>query len=254
MRNRRSGIEDRWTKADGTPSAVHGKGKQWRARYVDDTGTEHAQGFRLKREAQKWLDGQTAALVAGTHVAPRDARVTVSEWCMTWLDLYQVHRDSTVAQARVHIRQIEAEFGDMALSAGGLVARQSVDGETQGRRARAQLPIRAAPQVVPDFGDAVYHGMLGRNPCSRKTSPDSGTQKPYVATTEQIWQLCDLMPDHLRVAVLLGAFAGLRISEASGLRIADVDFTRGAVHPVQQWGGKPLKTDGSDARCPSPGS
>ena len=60
------------------------------------------------------------------------------------------------------------------------------------------------------------------------------------------------MPEHLRVAVLLGAFAGLRIAEVSGLRVADVDFTRGVVHPKQQWPGKPLKTDGSDQPIPIP--
>ena len=49
-RNRRSGVEDRWFKAvklpDGTTatveSATYGKGNRWRARYVDDSGKEHA--------------------------------------------------------------------------------------------------------------------------------------------------------------------------------------------------------------------
>ena len=62
----------------------------------------------------------------------------------------------------------------------------------------------------------------------------------------------DAMPDHLRVAVLLGAFAGLRVAEVSGLRVADVDFIRGVVHPVQQWPDEPLKTDGSDQPIPIP--
>jgi integrase len=52
--------------------------------------------------------------------------------------------------------------------------------------------------------------------------------------------------------VLLGAFAGLRVAEVSGLRVADVDFTRGVVHPVQQWPDKPLKTDGCDQPIPIP--
>jgi len=60
------------------------------------------------------------------------------------------------------------------------------------------------------------------------------------------------VPDHLKVAVLLGAFAGLRIAEVSGLRVSDVDFIRGVVHPRQQWPGKPLKTDGSDQPIPIP--
>jgi integrase len=60
------------------------------------------------------------------------------------------------------------------------------------------------------------------------------------------------MPDHLQVAVLLGAFAGLRVAEVSGLRVADVDFIRGVVHPKQQWDNKPLKTAGSDQPIPIP--
>ncbi len=54
---------------------------RWRARYRDSGGQEHARHFRRKTDAQKWLDEQTAALVAGTHVAPRDARITIQEWC-----------------------------------------------------------------------------------------------------------------------------------------------------------------------------
>jgi hypothetical protein len=58
-RNRRAGVEDRWTKtvrdADGNmqtaPSASHGKGKRWRARYVDDEGKEHAKGFSRNADA-----------------------------------------------------------------------------------------------------------------------------------------------------------------------------------------------------------
>ena len=55
-RNRRAGVEDRWTTAAGEPSASHGKGKRWRARYVDDRGREHAKGFARKVDATHWLD------------------------------------------------------------------------------------------------------------------------------------------------------------------------------------------------------
>ena len=100
--------------------------------------------------------------------------------------------------------------------------------------------------------DAVHDGVLGRNPCSRRTSPPMGKAKLYVATTEQVWAIYDAMPDHLRVAILLGAFSGLRIAEVSGLRVSDVDFIRGVVHPKQQWPGAPLKTEGSDQPIPIP--
>jgi integrase len=45
---------------------------------------------------------------------------------------------------------------------------------------------------------------------------------------------------------------GLRVAEVSGPRVCDVDFIRGVVHPLQQWPGKPLKTDSSDQPIPIP--
>src|ERR1700733_11850672 len=79
----------------------------WRARYRDDGGKEHAHHFERKVDAQKWLDEQTASLVAGTHVAPKTAKTTVGEWCDTWLEGYATRRPSTVRQANVHVRQIK---------------------------------------------------------------------------------------------------------------------------------------------------
>ena len=250
-RNRRAGVEDRWSTASGEPSANHGKGKRWRARYVDDRGREHAKGFARKVDAQHWLDGQTAALMSGTHVAPRDAQLTVAAWCELWLDGYQVHRPSTVRQAGVHIRRIVEEFGAMPLSA---VRPSQVKAwlATLAGEHEASYVHALHSRLSQICSDAVHDGVLGRNPCSRRTSPPMGKPKIYLATTEQVWAIHDAMPEHLRAAVLLGAFAGLRIAEVSGLRVADVDFTRGVVHPKQQWPGKPLKTDGSSQPIPIP--
>ena len=41
----------------------------------------------------------------------------------------------------------------------------------------------------------------------------------------------------------MGAFAGLRVSEVCGLRVQDVDFMRGVVHPMLQYPAEPLKTE-----------
>ncbi len=102
------------------------------------------------------------------------------------------------------------------------------------------------------MSDAVHDGILARNPCSRRTSPRAGTQRPYVATTAQVWSLHDAVPEHLRPAILLGAFVGLRTAEVVGLRVGDVDFMRGIVHPVQQGAGEELKTESSRTPLPIP--
>jgi len=104
------------------------------------------------------------------------------------------------------------------------------------------------------FADAVHDGIVPRSPCSRRTSPAAGSQRAYVATTEQFWALHDVMPERLRAAVLLGAFAGLRCAEACGLRTADVDFMRGIVTPAVQYPAEPLKSDTSRQAVPVPRS
>lgn len=259
-RNRRAGVEDRWRKtvldADGSaqtvPSARDGVGMRWLARYVDERGREHTKAFRRKADAGRWLDGQTAAVVSGTHVAPRDAQLTVQQWCDLWVEGYKVHRKSTVRQAHTHINQIVTEFGGMPLSAIRPSEVKTWVARLQAAEMKPNYVYALHSRLSQILSDAVHDGLLGRNPCSRRTSPPMGKQKVYVCTTEQVWAIHDAIPDHFRPAVLLGAFAGLRVAEVSALRVSDIDFTRGIVHPVRQWPDEPLKTKGSDAAIPIP--
>lgn len=102
------------------------------------------------------------------------------------------------------------------------------------------------------LGDAAYDGLIPRSPVSRRTSPGTGAQRPYVATTAQIWALHDALPEHLRGIVLLGAFAGLRRNEMVALRVEDVDFMRGIITPAIQYPSESLKTEISKTPIPIP--
>lgn len=258
MRRTRSSVEDRWTKTikvDGkketVPSANAGNGLRYRARYVDDRGREHAKGFDTKRDARIWLDGQVSTVVTGTHVAPRDAQMTVQQWCDEWIKGYKINRESTVGTTSTQLAVICAEFGETELAA----VRPSHVKAWLAKLAEDKKPSYVYVlhgRLKQILADAVYDGRLGRNPCGTRTSPPKGKQKVYVLTTEQMWQVYDAVPENLKVAVLLGAFAGLRVAEVSGLRISDVDFIRGIVHPKVQWPCKELKSDGSDDEIPIP--
>lgn len=225
---------------------------KWRARYRDPTGREHARHFARKVDAQRWLDAERSKIVTGSWVDPRTARITVAEWSERWLAGYRTRRPSTVRQAEVHLAKITEAFGDRTLSS---VLPSHVRSWT------AQLhDAGAAPSYVHAlhsrlsqlFADAVHDGILARNPCSRRTSPGTARQRAYVATTEQVWALYEAFPERERAAVLLGAFVGLRLAEACGLRVADVDFMRGVVHPTVQYPAQPLKTEASRTAVPIP--
>ena len=110
-RNRRAGVEDRWTKtvrdADGNtqavPSAGYGNGKRWRARYVDDQGREHSKGFGRKVDAQQWLDEFTAAVVTGQYVDPKAGQITFRDYAERWRAM-QVQRPSSRAHIETMLR------------------------------------------------------------------------------------------------------------------------------------------------------
>ena len=225
---------------------------KYRARYRDEAGKEHARHFARKVDSQRWLDEQTAKMVSGTHVTPRQARTTVGEWCDTWLEGYRGKRASSVRLAGVHLARIKQAFGGMQLGAvrPSHVRTWTAQLAAEGLSESYIYALHARLSQV--YADAVHDGLVPKSPCSRRTSPPAGKQRAYVATTEQIWALHDAMPEHLRPAILLGAFAGLRSAEVCGLRVADVDFMRGVIAPEVQYPAEPLKTETSRTPIPIP--
>lgn len=222
----------------------------WRARYRDETGREHSRHFPRKIDAQKWLDEVTAAVVRGDYLDPATAKTTVGEWADSWLKGYEQNRPQTVRQARTHLKHIRAAFGDRRLSSvrPSEVKAWTVQLKDSGLADSTVYALHG--RLGQLYSDAVHDGLVVRSPVSRKTSPKGGKQRPYVATTAQVWALHDAMPEGLRPSILLAAFAGLRVAEAVVLRVEDVDFMRGVISPAIQYPAEPLKTETS--RTPIP--
>ena len=228
----------RWTTKAGEERTA----SRWQARYVDDLGKRHERSFDRKGEAQGWLDEQTSKLVTGTHIAPRKARTTVAEWCDLWLVGYGTRRESTVRQAEVHIARIKAALGGYQLAEvrPSQVKAWCASLKAEGLEESYVYALHA--RLAQIYSDAIEDGLVVRSPCSRRTSPPAGKQRPYVATTDQIWALHDAFPAHLRAAVLLGAFVGAREAEVCGIVVTDLDLIRGPWTPRAQYPAEPLKT------------
>ncbi len=224
-------------------------GSVWRARYRDGDGKEHTQHFARKTDGERWLDVQTAGLVTGTHVAPKDEATTMRQWTDTWLSGYAT-RASTQRQARTHVKRINAQFGSMRL---GDIKASHINAWTKQMQDEglAQSTIHALyRRLVQIMAAAVEDRLIPRSPAGRATSVKQGEQRLHVPTTEQVWDLYDAFPEHLRISVLLAAFAGLRVAEVSGLRVEDVHFLRREIVPAVQYPSEPLKTPAS--RWPIP--
>ncbi|MFS0912802.1 tyrosine-type recombinase/integrase [Microbacterium sp. 179-I 3D2 NHS] len=224
----------------------------WRARVRDDEGRERAKHFKTKREGLAWLDEQKSRLRRGDSIDPKVDRTTVAAWAETWLKGYERNRASTVRQARVHIRLISEDLGERPLRAVRPSEVRSWVVSLSGRGYSDSYVYALHRRLSQLFADAQHDGLVTKNPCSRRTSPAAPKQRPYVATTEQVWALHDALPEHFRPVVLLGAFAGLRVAEIAALRVEDVDFMRGVITPAIQYPGEPLKTEISKTAIPIP--
>jgi hypothetical protein len=158
-----------------------------------------------------------ADIARGAYIDPSRARMTIAEWCVTWLEGYGAHQPSTVRQAKVHVSRIILEFGSYPV--GSLRPSQIRTWITRLREEglKASYIYALHGRLAQIMTDAVHDGLIAKSPCSRRTSPGVGEQRVYVATTSQVWQLYELFPEHMRLAVLLGAFVGLRLAETCGL-------------------------------------
>lgn len=232
----------------------------YRARYRGPDGKEYAKHFKYKNgskeephlgSAQQWLDEAVAAMQAGTWVDPKTSKTTVDEWLDTWEAGYAGNKPNTVKSAAVHIKLIRAKFGTRQLRTIRASDVKTWMAELSEKYARSYVYAihRRLHQVLED---AVHDGILARNPVSRRTSPPAPLQRPYVATTAQVWALYDALPREYRSIVLLGAFVGLRAGEMAALTRDDVDWSGHTVTISTQHDNAGLKSDASAGTIPIP--
>lgn len=240
-RNRRAGVEDRWTKtiwdADGNVrtirSASDGKGSRWRARYVDERGREHAKGFARKVDAQKWLDQQVSDQVTGTWTDPKLSGQTFGLLAERWIATKATRAPKTVAGYRslldtlilprwadVSLRDVA--FDDLQQWVSGL----SVNGSTrfEGNGLSASRVIQAHQVVAAVLRYAVKAKHLPANPADDIELPRKREAGQRYLTHEQLHRLA-VASGRFRTLVLVLGYCGLRFGEAAGLCVSDVNLT-----------------------------
>lgn len=76
--------------------SIENRGGKYRARYWGPEGKQVRKTFDRKGDAQRWLNGQLAAMQRGDWVDPAAGRVTFGDYAAAWA-AQQPHRPSTVA-------------------------------------------------------------------------------------------------------------------------------------------------------------
>ncbi|MGE3656069.1 MAG: tyrosine-type recombinase/integrase [Mycolicibacterium sp.] len=244
IRNRRAGVEDRWTKTvhrkqpDGTtiaetvPSKVHGKGMRWRARYVDKHGREHSKSFARKLDAKQWLDKQVSDQVTGTWTDPKLSGQTFGALAEKWIATKATKAPKTFAGYRslldvvvlprwgdVPLRDIA--FEDIQEWVSGL----SVSGSTrfEGKGLSASRVIQAYQVVKQVLQFAVRAKRLPSNPAEDVELPEKHESEQTYLTHEQLHRLA-VASGRFRTLVFMLGYCGLRFGEAAALKVGDVNL------------------------------
>ena len=230
--------------------AKRGNGK-WRARYRDESGKEHSRHFERKIDAQQWLDRVTSAVVTGTYADPKAGRITFAAFFGEW-SARQVWAPGTVLAMSLaarsvpfagkpirQVRSSDVETWIKQMDAAGLAP-----GTIKTRYVNVRSVFRAA----------VKDRVIGSDPTDgvrlpRRRRADVAMSIP---TPQDVGQLMAVADEQFQPFIALCAFAGLRLGEAAGVQLGDVDFLRRSLkvsRQVQRVNGGSI-----DVRAPKYGS
>ncbi|MCH8611787.1 tyrosine-type recombinase/integrase [Arsenicicoccus dermatophilus] len=225
---------------------------RWRARYRDDTGREHARHFARKVDARRWLDEVTASVVTGQYVDPRSGRMAFRAFYDTWAASQDWAPRTTEAAA---LALASVTFADLPIRS---VTEQHVRDwmkAMQGAQGLAATTRRTRFNYVRmAFLAAVRQRVI-------PTDPTAGVKPPQVPkaegsmrvpTSEQVGRALDAADELFRPFVAVCAFAGLRLGEAAGLQLGDVDFLRRTITVRRQVQG--CSREGTSVTPPKCGS
>ncbi|OSC32575.1 site-specific integrase [Mycobacterium vulneris] len=239
-RRRRAGVEDRWTKTIRdeygntcrVASANYGKGSHWRARYVDDQGREHAKGFGRKTDATNWLNKQVSDLVTDNWTDPALSGVTFGVMAERWLSTKATRAAKTVAGYRSLLDTIvlpkwedvplrDIQFDDLQV----WITSLSVDGSSrfEGKGLSASRVRQAHQLIGAVLKFAVKAKHLPANPADGIELPRLPEIEQRYLTHEQLHRLA-VACGRYRTLVLVLGYCGLRLGEATALRVTNLDL------------------------------
>lgn len=224
---------------------------KWRARYRDESGHERTQHFDRRVDAQFWLDQITASVITGTYADPRAGQITFAAFFGEW-SARQIWVPGTVYAMTLAARTVP--FSDKPMRQ---IRRSDVEVWIKSMNTAGLAPGTIKTRYVnvrSVFRAAVKDRVIGMDPTDnvrlpRRRRADAAMTIP---TPEDVGLLLAVADTQMRTFIALCAFAGLRLGEAGGVQLRDVDFVRKRLKVTRQVQRAPGAT--IEVRAPKYGS
>lgn len=213
--------------------------KRYQASYTGPDLQRHTapDTFETKLDAEAWLTDERRTVAAGGWIAPGGraaaalaaAPPTLAEYADGWLSSRALKPSTRSHYGQVLAKHISPGLGHLPLpSITPTTVRQwhtALGPGTPTKRAHAYALLRTI------LGTAVSEQLIPLNPCVLRAAGNTKTvHKSRPATLTELAVVVEHMPEHLRLAVLIAAWCGLRQGEIVELRRSDIDLKANVVH------------------------
>ena len=224
QRGQRQGVENLWVSRSGQRTKLYGKGKQYRARYIDSNGKEHTRRFKYKAEANEWLQQITRS---GVDIAPPvTGEWTVAQQYSLWIRKADIAETTRVTRQHTWRAHISDKWGELQVT-------KVVPQDVKAWVADLVDAGIGVPTIENALGvlrmvlkDAVDDGRLIRNPCEGINAPRRQHRSRAYLNHQQVEQLALAAGEDQGLVIRLLAYTGLRWGELAALSVGSVDMLR----------------------------
>jgi integrase len=202
---------------------------RWRA-----AGRERSKSFARRKDADSFKAKVEGDELVGLVTDPSMGKVTFATYAKEWLASrvvrgHPLSPSTRYGYERLLERNILPALGTLSLRAISPERVRTWYGNVTAEAGHDQA-AKSYRLLSAILNTAVGDDRIGRNPCRIKGGGSESAPERPMPTTAEVLALINAMPARYRLVLALAGLGGLRMGEVLGLRLADVDTLRSAVH------------------------
>jgi len=206
------------------------RGVRYKVVFGDSEGQQRTKNFRSLRQAQAFQGDIRLKKSKSVRIDPAPGRVSVREFWGHFMKTSAL-RPSTRALYETHGRlYILPPLGKRQLQSVTMADIKVTLAEIRAA-GKSTATLNAVRRLLHRlFAVAVEEDRIPRNPVSRVAIEKARPREPRFLTQDEVKRIAGQVPDRYRALVFFLAWTGLRIGEASALRVKNLDL---AAHSVR---------------------
>jgi integrase len=209
------------------------RGLRYKVVFLDSEGKQRTKNFESLKKAQGFQGNVRLKKSTSVRIDPTPGRVAVKDFWKHFLTTAAI-RPSTLAQYKTHGRlYILPALGDEQLQS---VTKADIKVVLADLRSagKGAATIRAVSKLLHRlFAVAIEEDRVAKNPASGVEVAKVEPREPRFLTQDEVRRISRETPEPYRALVLFLAWTGLRIGEASALRVKNLDLVARTVRVVE---------------------